>query len=163
MTTAGRRAEDLVERWLRDRGLAPERFPPRRRRLTKTPDFRVATPAGAGFFLEVKTLTREQPGSGAVILKLLRARAQFDAVNQGGHLANVLALVAAAPARLAPVIDDVAPVPAGPLRGVDLVLGFAAGGDGVSVLHDAGSARHAALLARVMPEPAPVSLLGDRR
>jgi len=157
--TAGRRAEDRVERWLRARDLRPERFPPRRRRLSKTPDFRVATAGGAAFFVEVKTLTREQPSYGAVILKLLRARAQFEAVNQGGHLANVLALVATAPARLAAIIADVAPVPAGPLRGVDLVLGFEAVGDGVCVLHDAASSRHAPLLARVMPTAR--TLLGD--
>jgi hypothetical protein len=154
----GRLAEDLVERWLRDRGLVPERFTPRRRRLSKTPDFRVATPGGPAFFLEVKTLTREQPGHGAVVLKLVRARAQFEAVNQGGHLANVRALVAAAPVRLAPVLAEVAP--AGPLRGVDLVLGFEAAGGSVSVLHDAASSRHAPLLARVLPVPA-ASLTGD--
>jgi hypothetical protein len=159
--TAGRRAEDRVERWLRARGLRPERFPPHRRRLSKTPDFRVATAAGAAFLVEVKTLTREQPSYGAVILKLLRARAQFEAVNQGGHLANVLALVTAAPRRLADVIDDVAPVPAGPLRGVDLVLGFEAAGDGVCVLHDAAPSRHVPLLTRVMPEAAAAPLLGD--
>ena len=154
MTTAGRRAEDRVERWLRDRDLRPERFPPRRRRLSKTPDFRVATLGGAAFFLEVKTLTRERPSHGAVILKLARARAQFEAVNQGGHLANVLALVATAPARLATILAEVAAVPAGPLREVDLVLGFDASGDGVHLLHDAASSRHAPLLAAVRPEPA---------
>jgi hypothetical protein len=152
--TAGRRAEDRVERWLRDRDLRPERFPPRRRRLSKTPDFRVATLGGAAFFLEVKTLTRERPSPGAVILKLARARAQFEAVNQGGHLANVLALVATAPRALGAVVAEVAAVPAGPLREVDLVLGFEAAGDGVHVLHDAASARHAPLLARLLPETA---------
>jgi hypothetical protein len=157
--TAGRLAEDRVERWLRARDLRPERFPPRRRRLSKTPDFRVAAPAGAAFFVEVKTLTRERPSYGAVVLKLLRARAQFDAVNHGGHLANVLALVAQVPARLATVIDDVAPLPTGPLHGVDLVLGFDATDDGVCVLHDAASCRHAPVLARLTP--AAPSLLGD--
>ena len=151
MKSAGRRAEDRVERWLRDRDLRPERFPPRRRRIGKTPDFRVATPAGPAFLVEVKTLTRERPSFGAVTLKLWRARAQFDAVNQGGHLANVLALVATTPTALADAIDAAAPAPAGPLAAVDLVLGFEAAGERVCVLHDAASSRHAPLLARVVP------------
>jgi len=157
--SAGRRAEDQVEGWLRARDLRPERFPPRRRRLSKTPDFRVAAIDGSAFFLEVKTLTSRTPSYGAVVLKLLRARAQFDAVNQGGHLANVLALVAPAPAALAPVVDDVAPVEGGPLRGVDLVLGFAPESPDVQVLHGAAPSRHAAVLAQVLPT-AP-RLLGD--
>jgi hypothetical protein len=157
--TAGRRAEDELERWLRARGLRPERFPPRRRRLSKTPDFRVATPAGTAFFVEVKTLTSAAPSPGAVVLKLLRARAQFDAVNQGNHLANVLALVAPAPSTLAPIVDDVAAVAGGPLRGVDLVLGFAPEGADVRVLQDAGASRHAHLLAQVLPT---ARLLGDQ-
>ncbi len=160
MKTVGRRAEDRVEGWLRDRGLRPERFPPRRRRLSKTPDFRVASSDGRAFFLEVKALTRERPGHGAVILKLLRARAQFEAVNQGGHLANVLVLVVPAPAQLAPIVAEVAPMPSAPLRGVDLVLGLEAVGDGVCTLHDAVSSRHASCLARVVPPAA--SLLGDQ-
>jgi len=159
--SAGRRAEDRVERWLRERGHLPERFSPRRRRLTKTPDFRVATATGAAFFLEVKTLTNAQPSPGAVILKLQRARAQFDAVNQGRHLANVLALVTAAPAGLGAVLADVARGPATPLRMVDLVLGFEAAGDDVGVLHRATASRHASLLARLGAETAVGRLLGE--
>jgi len=152
----GRRAELVVERWLMARGLAPERFPPKRRRLTKTPDFRVAVPAGGAFLLEVKTLVRAEPGYGGVFLKLVRARAQFDGVNQGGHLANVLAFVAQAPERLAPMLAELAPQPAAPLKGLDLVLGLAPAG----VLHRAPGSGHAPLLARAL-DGAPRHLLGE--
>lgn len=161
MKSAGRRAEDRVERWLRARGHLPERFPPRRRRLTKTPDFRVAAAGGDAFLLEVKTLTNAQPSPGAVMLKLQRARAQFDAVNQGRHLANVLALVTAAPVGLGAVLADVARGPTTALRMVDLVLGFEAAGATVDVLHRAPASRHASLLARLGAETAAGRLSGE--
>jgi len=161
VTSAGRRAEDRIERWLRAGGHLPERFPPRRRRLTKTPDFRVAAAGGGAFFLEVKTLTNARPSHGALTLKLRRARAQFDAVNQGRHLANVLALVSRAPAELGAVVDDVARVPTTPLGAVDLVLGFDAVAETVRVLHRAATWRHASTLARLGAETAAGRLLGE--
>jgi len=157
---AGRLSEDLVARWLRGRGLVAERFPPRRRRLSKTPDFRVVSAAGDVFLCEVKTLVRAEPGYGGVFLKLLRARAQFDAVNQGGHLANVLAFVAATPDLIAPMLVELAPQPAAPLQGIDLILGFGSDGGRVSVLHEAAGSRHARLLAGVRPD-APAGVLGE--
>ena len=159
MSLDGRHSEVVVERWLRGRGLVPERFPLRRRRLGKTPDFRVALPTGEAFLVEVKTLTNAQPGYGAVALKLARAEAQFDAVNQGGHLANVLALVVPSPEALrAPVADLVARAD-GPARALDLVLAFCAEARTVLGLHAPATSRHRAMLARtVEPVPAPAAL-----
>ncbi len=144
----GRASEDLVERWLRGAGFAPERFPLRRRRLGKTPDFRVVPPAGDPFLVEVKTLTSVAPGHGAVAFKLVRARAQFDAVNQGGRLANVLALVSADIAALIGPLRDLAGGGAEPLLGLDLVLGFATTRERVTVLHADRRSRHLARLDR---------------
>ncbi|MEO1089711.1 MAG: hypothetical protein AAFX81_03700 [Pseudomonadota bacterium] len=152
MTAAadGRQPERRVEEWLRRQGLRPERFSARRRKTTKTPDFRVSTPRDESFLVEVKRLANPAPGRGAVALKLIRARAQFDAVNQGGHLANVLALVVPSPPALLPILESFAAVHLpNPLQGVDLVVGLADDGPGgaARLLHDAVRPRHRAVLA----------------
>jgi hypothetical protein len=153
MSRDGRAAEVLVEQWLRARGLVPERFSPRRRRLGKTPDFRVGSGGGLVFFVEVKTLTSATPGFGALALKVVRAKAQFDAVNQGGRLANVLALVVTAPAVLAGMIADLAGREASPLATIDLVLGFATTSSEIATLHTRADSRHASLLAGLADGP----------
>ena len=147
----GRLHEQRVERWLRRQGLDPQRFDARRRRLSKTPDFRVDDRQGGCFLVEVKSLTRSPPGFGALALKLVRAKAQFDAVNQGGRLANVVALVAPRPALLVPLVADLATGERGPFRGLDLVLGLADDDEGpVLVLHRRPNGRHAARLEAVL-------------
>jgi len=123
--------------------------PPHRRRLGKTPDFRVATATGTAFYVEVKTLTSARPGHGALALKLVRARAQFDAVNQGGRLANVLALVVPAPAAVMRTLGDLAAREASPVAALDLVLGFSTAGAEVATLHLRAGSRHTALLSEL--------------
>jgi hypothetical protein len=146
----GRLHEQRVERWLRGLGLVPERFDARLRRLSKTPDFRVRDGADGRFLLEVKSLARPVPGHDALALKLVRAKAQFDAVNDGGRLANVVALVAPEPGLLVPVLAELS-APS-PLAGLDLVLGLADHDEvAVRVLHLASPGRHAAYLRRTLP------------
>ena len=154
----GRLHEHRVERWLRGQGLSPERFDARRRRLTKTPDFRVDDGQGGSFLVEVKSLTRPVPGFGALALKLVRAKAQFDAVNHGGRLANVLALVAPAPSSLRPLFAEFADRERGPLTGLDLVLGLADDGEAwAMLLHRRPGGRHAGYLDGILAHA-----LGDR-
>ncbi|MFW5833322.1 MAG: hypothetical protein ACOCYE_04400 [Pseudomonadota bacterium] len=149
--TPSRLAEQRVERWLRGLGLAPERFDVRRRRQGKTPDFRVHDGDGGLFLVEVKGLANPTAGHGAIALKLIRAKAQFDAVNQGGRLANVVALVAPDPPHLARVLVDYATLERSPLRGLDLVVGLLDDGEpAIRVLHRAAASRHAAYLARIL-------------
>ena len=143
--TANRAAELSVERWLRGQGLGPQRFDARRRRRGKTPDFRVDDRRGGSFLVEVKGLTGAAVAPFALAAKIARARAQFDGVNQGGRLANVLVLVAAAPDRLRPLLDDRA------TAGVDLVVGLADDEHARAVaLPRRRTGRHDAYLASVL-------------
>lgn len=114
----------------------------RRRKLSKTPDFRVTGETGETFLVEVKTLRSPSPGHGSIAFKLARAKAQFDGVNDGGRLANVLALVAEAPGALATPLADLALAPDGFADGIDLVLGFARATEEALLLHVAQGSRH---------------------
>ncbi len=145
----GRDAEALVEQWLRDRGYAPDRFPLKRRKLGKTPDFRVTTAAGEDFLVEVKTLRNAMPSHGAVAFKLFRARAQFDAVNSGRRLANVLALVTKAPQAVKALLSDLSRTSESQLAVFDLVLAFKVGAVAPPVLHVISCARHAPIITQL--------------
>jgi hypothetical protein len=147
--STNRAAEVRVERWLRALGLGPQRFDVRRQRRGKTPDFRVDDRQGGCFLVEVKGLTRGAIAPFALAAKVARARAQFEGVNQGGRLANVLVLVTGEPGRLVRLLDDRA------TAGVDLVVGLADDGGAPVLLHRRPDGRHASYLADVLP-------LGDR-
>lgn len=141
-----RTAELQVERWLRHQGLVPHRLEHRRFHDRKTPDFRVDDGKGRSFLVEVKGLTGTAVGPFALAAKIARARAQFDAINHGGHLANVLVLVTKQPARLAPLLDDRA------TAGVDLTIGLANDTPMRAVaLHRRPNSRHGSYLEAVLP------------
>lgn len=149
----GRDQERRVERWLRDLGHNPERYPPRRRRQTKTPDFQVIMADGDRFLCEVKSLAAAEPGFGALALKLVRARQQFDAVNHGGRLANVMVIAAREPPNLKRLIDAMRGREGGPLDDLDLVLGAPLDGPFVvTILHETLRTRHHSTLKRALPD-----------
>lgn len=106
--------EDRVKGFLESKGLAPERFTKRELRAGKTPDFRVLRDGDLQFFCEVKSSpkdrwldeqmveaeagevvggVRDDPIFNRLTSDIHQAIKQFDAVNGGWEVPNVLALV----------------------------------------------------------------------